>query len=69
MGSHGFSFKQGTHCTGKTRRVGKNNSGKENREFGNFAKTQGNWFAQVVNSLILTGKDILIFQRENFQFL
>ena len=31
------------------------------REFGNFAKTQGIWFAQVVNSLILKVKDISIF--------
>ena len=30
-------------------------------EFGNFAKTQGIWFAQVVNSLILKVKDISIF--------
>ena len=33
----------------------------KHREFGNFAKTQGIWFAQVVNSLILTVKDISIF--------
>ena len=31
------------------------------REFGNFAKTQGIWFAHVVNSLILKVKDISIF--------
>ena len=37
------------HCQGK------------HREFGNFAKTQGIWFAQVVNSLILKVKDIPIF--------
>ena len=30
-------------------------------EFGNFAKTQGIFFAQVVNSLILKVKDIAIF--------
>ena len=35
-------------------------SGKH-REFGNFAKTPGIWFAQVVNSLILKVKDIAIF--------
>ena len=29
--------------------------------FGHFAKTQGIWFAQVVNSLILQVKDISIF--------
>ena len=31
---------------------------RENREFGNFAKTQGIWFAQVINSLILKVKYI-----------
>ena len=30
------------------------------KEYGNFAKTQGIWFAQVVNSLILKVKDILM---------
>ena len=30
-------------------------------EFGNFAKTQGILFSQVVNSLILEVKDIAIF--------
>ena len=45
---------QGTHCTGKTGKMAKKypSQGKH-REFGNFAKTQGIWFAQVVNSLIL----------------
>ena len=33
----------------------------KHREFGNFARTQGIWFAQVVNSLILKGKDVSIF--------
>ena len=33
----------------------------KHREFGNFPKTQGIWFAQVVNSLILKVKDILKF--------
>ena len=33
----------------------------KHREFGNFAKTQGIWFAQVVNSLILKLKYISIF--------
>ena len=33
-------------------------------EFGNFAKTQGIWFTQVVNSLILKVKDILKFAAE-----
>ena len=31
------------------------------KEFGNLAKTQGIWFAQVVNFLRLTVKDISIF--------
>ena len=39
----------------------------KHREFGNFAKTQGILFAQVVNSLIQKVKDIAIFCRENFQ--
>ena len=34
---------------------------RKHREFGNFAKTRGIWFAQVVNSLILKVKDISIF--------
>ena len=33
----------------------------KHREFGNFAKTQGIWYAQVVISLILKVKDVLIF--------
>ena len=33
----------------------------KHREFAIFAKTQGIWFAQVVNSLILKVKDILKF--------
>ena len=33
----------------------------KHREFGNFAKTQGIWFPQVVNSLTLRLKDISIF--------
>ena len=39
------------------------------REFGNFAKTQGIWFAPVVNSLILLVKDISIFAAKKFQTL
>ena len=33
----------------------------KHREFGNFGKTPGIWFAHVVNSLILKVKDILKF--------
>ena len=57
QGTHGTG-----HGTGKTGKMVKNIpcQGKH-REFGNFAKTQGIWFAQVVNSLILKVKDIAIF--------
>ena len=33
----------------------------KHREFGNVAKTQGIWYAQVVISLILKVKDVSIF--------
>ena len=33
----------------------------KHKEFENVAKTQGIWFAQVVNSLIVKVKDIAIF--------
>ena len=33
----------------------------KHREFGNFGKTQGIWFAQVVNTLILKVKYISVF--------
>ena len=63
---------QGTHCTGKTGKTGKMAQkipcqGKH-REFGNVAKTQGIWFAQVVNSLILKVKEISIFAAESSFF-
>ena len=56
---------QGIHCTGKIGKTGKMAKripchGKH-REFGNFANTQGIWFAEVVNSLILQVKDISKF--------
>ena len=45
---------QGPHCTWKTRkRAGGNACQGKHRKFGNFAKTQGIWFAQVVHFLIL----------------
>ena len=50
----------------------KNPCQRKHREFGNFAKTQGIWFAQVINSLILKVKDISIFVAKvskNFQFI
>ena len=57
-----LSYFQGTHCTGKTGEMVKTNpcQGKH-REFVHFAKTQGIWFAQVINSLILKVKDISEF--------
>ena len=33
----------------------------KHRKFGNYSKTQGIWFAQVINSLILNVKDISLF--------
>ena len=50
------SYIQGTHATGKTGKMAKKKSVRENREFGNFAKTQGIWFAQVVNISIFAAK-------------
>ena len=43
-------------------------SGEKNREFKNFAKTQGNLYVQVVNSLILKIKDIVLFSARFFNF-
>ena len=40
----------------------------KHREFGNFAKTQGILFAEVVNFLILKVKDIAIFAAKFFIF-
>ena len=58
---------QGTHCPGKTgKMVPKNPCQGTRREFGNFAKTQGIWFAQVVNSLILKVKEISIIAANFF---
>ena len=53
---------QGTHCTEKTGKVTKKNpcQGKR-RELEFLAKTQGIWFAQVVNSMIPKVKDISKF--------
>ena len=62
-------FSQGTHCTGKTGKMDQKNPCRgKHKEFGNFAKTQGIWFAQVVNSLIQQVKDIAIFAMQIFQF-
>ena len=40
----------------------------KHRELGNLAKSQGIWFAQLVNSLILKVKDILVFAAKFFKF-
>ena len=50
------------HATGKTGKMAENIpcQGKH-RVFGNFAKTQGIWYAQVVISLILKVNDVSIF--------
>ena len=52
---------QGIHGTGKTGKMAQKNpcQGKHG-EFGNFAKTQGILFAQVVNSLMPKVNDIAI---------
>ena len=54
-------------CTGKTGKMTKKIpcQGKH-KEFGNFAKTQEFWFAQVVNSRILKLKDISKFTAKTF---
>ena len=46
----------------------KNPCQRKHREFGNLAKTQGIWFAQVVNSLILKVKDMLVFAAKISKF-
>ena len=53
---------QGPHSTGQTGIMAtKNPCQGKHGEFGNFAETQGIWFAQVVNSLILNVKVISLF--------
>ena len=60
-------YVEGTHCTGKVGKMAKKNPC--HREYRNFAKTQGIWFAQVVSSLILLkGKIYLNICHENFHF-
>ena len=55
-------LEHGPHCTGKTgKMLGKNPCLEKHREFGNSAKTQGIWFAKVVNSLILKIQYIEMF--------
>ena len=64
-----MSTGQGTHGTGKTVKMAKiiPCQGKH-REFGNFAKTQGILFTQVVNYLILKVKDTAIFAAKTSMF-
>ena len=47
----------------------KNRCQGKHQECGNFAKTQGIWFAQVANSLILKVKDILKFAGKIAKFI
>ena len=56
---------QGPHSTGKMAK--RNPSQRKHREFGNFAKTQGILFAQVVNSLIQKVEGYCDICSENFQ--
>ena len=60
--NRGSNQEQGTHGTGKTGKMAKKYpcQGKH-RDFRNFAKTQGIWFAQVEKSLILKQYLTLIF--------
>ena len=70
VGQHTTCTCQGTHCTGKTGKMGGKNPCKgKHRQFGNFAKTQGIWFTQVVSSLILKSKDISIIAAKISNFL
>ena len=59
---YSFAIMQGTYCTGKTGKMAKKIpcQGKH-KEFGNFAKTQGICFSQVVAFLIVKSKDISKF--------
>ena len=59
----------GSRLHGQNRENGNKNLSGKHREFRNFPKTQGIWFAQVVNFLIIRVKDISIFAANNIQFL
>ena len=64
MAANTSYYLQGTHCTGKIGKIGKmakTNPCRGKQGIGNFAKTQGIWFGQVLNSLILRVKYISIF--------
>ena len=57
-----ISIKKLLHLSGyPLHRDNRENGNNKNPCQGNFAKTQGIWFSQVVNSLILNVKDISIF--------
>ena len=61
--------KQDPHCTGKNRENGlKNSCHGKHWEFGNFAKTQGILFAQVIRSLILAIYDTVIFAAKSLNY-
>ena len=62
---------QGTHGTGKTRKMTKNIPchGKHREFCQNTGKTPGILLAQVENALILKVKDIAIFATTNLLFL
>ena len=58
---------KGSYCTEKTGKMAKKIPCQGiPREFGNFAKTQGMFSAQVVNSLILKVNEIVIFTEKMF---
>ena len=56
---HGTKSLRVPTAEGKWKMVKKNPCQGKHRKFLKFAKTQGIWFAQVVNSPILKVKDIL----------
>ena len=58
---------QGTYSTEKTGKMAQKISCQgKHRELGNFVKTQGFYFAQVVKALILKVKDFAIFAATKF---
>ena len=65
-----FYFSIAKCCTGSAlhRETGKITKKIPVREFGNLAKTQGILFAQVVNSLILKVKNIVLFATRFLSF-
>ena len=68
MSTQRINVKPGPHSTGKTGKMVKTIPVRENRKFGNFAKTQGILSAQVVNFLILKIQDIAEFFKVSFTY-